>query len=147
MNCFYNPNKEAVAQCVDCNKGLCYECSTKYNMVICDECAKARKRERLAYYFKPILITAILFVLFFLAFSAPAKPLEESLGLAYVCSSIYVGWKILSIIFFKVFNIVIGGCIFWFAVLLFGMYIGAFAVPIYVPYCLFQIIRTKLSFR
>lgn len=104
-------------------------------------------RERLAHYFKPILITAILFVLFFWVFSAQAMPMEKCFGLAYVCSSIYVGWKILSIIFSKVFNIVIGGCIFWFAVLLFGMYIGAFAVPIYLPYCLFQIIRIKLSFR
>lgn len=36
MNCFYHPEKEAVAQCTECNKGLCNECATRFNKPICD---------------------------------------------------------------------------------------------------------------
>lgn len=38
MNCYYHPQEPAVAQCVDCHKGLCQRCASKYEIPICDDC-------------------------------------------------------------------------------------------------------------
>lgn len=38
MNCYNHPARPAVAQCVDCHKGLCSSCARKYTIPICDEC-------------------------------------------------------------------------------------------------------------
>ena len=43
MNCVKHPNKPAVAICVDCGCGLCYDCANKYREIyICTRCANAR---------------------------------------------------------------------------------------------------------
>lgn len=42
MKCFYHEDREAVAQCVDCNKGLCKECASKYKPILCDDCYNSR---------------------------------------------------------------------------------------------------------
>lgn len=38
MRCFYHPDRDAVAQCVDCGRGLCHECASKWNPPTCDGC-------------------------------------------------------------------------------------------------------------
>ena len=38
MNCYNHTDQPAVATCIDCGKGLCSECSNKYNIFICDSC-------------------------------------------------------------------------------------------------------------
>lgn len=45
MNCYYHNDKPAVAQCVECGKGLCVECASKRRPVICDDCASAMEYE------------------------------------------------------------------------------------------------------
>lgn len=42
MNCFNHEDKSAVGQCIDCGKFLCKECSSKYDIIICDECYQKR---------------------------------------------------------------------------------------------------------
>lgn len=44
MNCYYHPDRPAVAQCVDCGKGLCTECASRNSKKIplCPSCAKKR---------------------------------------------------------------------------------------------------------
>lgn len=42
MNCAYHVNEVAVAQCVDCGRGLCKECAAKFNVAICETCYEAR---------------------------------------------------------------------------------------------------------
>ena len=42
MNCYNHPNLPAVSSCIDCNKGLCIECSSRYTFPICVECNKNR---------------------------------------------------------------------------------------------------------
>lgn len=47
MNCFNHPSTPAVAQCQNCGKFLCKECSTKYSPhFLCDECATAIQHEQ-----------------------------------------------------------------------------------------------------
>ena len=47
MNCYNHINEAAVATCVDCGKGLCYECAHAYTTPICNACYLVRiKAER-----------------------------------------------------------------------------------------------------
>lgn len=46
MKCFNHPEREAVATCQKCGKGLCKECAEKYTPCMCDPCAAQDKRER-----------------------------------------------------------------------------------------------------
>lgn len=47
MNCYYHPDRPAVAQCADCGKGLCQECANRNSKKIplCPDCAKKRLRK------------------------------------------------------------------------------------------------------
>ena len=38
MKCFNHPDREAVATCQSCGKGLCRECASKHRPCLCDEC-------------------------------------------------------------------------------------------------------------
>lgn len=38
MKCYYHPSRDAVAQCVQCSKGLCMECAQKWEPPHCDSC-------------------------------------------------------------------------------------------------------------
>lgn len=46
MNCFNHPEREAVATCQKCGKGLCRECAEKYMPCMCDPCAAQTKRDQ-----------------------------------------------------------------------------------------------------
>ena len=39
MKCFYHEERDAVATCSRCNKGLCKECASLFNPCLCEECA------------------------------------------------------------------------------------------------------------
>lgn len=145
MNCFYHPDQEAVAQCVDCQKGLCASCATKYDIIICEACNKARARKQISYYARPFYITAILYVLVYYICVKNALPADETYMHAYMFSSLFIGWRITSRIL--EYFVLVGGCIFW-LLLFFGiMFVGAMTLPIYLPYCLFQIVRIKRKVR
>lgn len=46
MRCFNHPEREAVATCQKCGKGLCKECAEKYTPCMCDSCATQTQRDR-----------------------------------------------------------------------------------------------------
>mgnify|MGYP003516603359 FL=1 len=46
MKCFNHEDREAVATCQRCGKGLCKECASKYTPCLCDECYQAIQTER-----------------------------------------------------------------------------------------------------
>ena len=45
MKCFNHEDREAVATCQRCGKGLCRECAGKYTPCLCDECFQAIQNE------------------------------------------------------------------------------------------------------
>lgn len=89
MNCYNHPNRPAVAQCVDCRKGLCQTCSSKYEIPICDECNKKRKKVELIEYIKPIVISVIIFAI---GYSIDGLGADNAMT-AYFLAAAYVGWK------------------------------------------------------
>ncbi len=45
MKCFNHPEREAVATCQKCGKGLCKECAEKHTPCLCDSCAVQIQRD------------------------------------------------------------------------------------------------------
>ena len=46
MKCFNHPEREAVATCQKCGKGLCRECAEKYTPCMCESCAVQTQRAK-----------------------------------------------------------------------------------------------------
>ncbi len=46
MKCFNHPEREAVATCQKCGKGLCRECAEKYTPCMCDTCFAQIQRSK-----------------------------------------------------------------------------------------------------
>ena len=46
MKCFNHTEREAVATCQKCGKGLCRECAEKYTPCMCDTCAAQIQRSK-----------------------------------------------------------------------------------------------------
>lgn len=46
MKCFNHPDREAVATCQKCGKGLCRECAEKYTPCMCEPCAEKTQRDQ-----------------------------------------------------------------------------------------------------
>lgn len=46
MKCFNHPDREAVATCKKCGKGLCRECAEKYTPCMCEPCAAKSQRDQ-----------------------------------------------------------------------------------------------------
>lgn len=46
MRCFYHPDQEVVATCTECGKGLCQHCASKWDPILCGDCAKTRLAQK-----------------------------------------------------------------------------------------------------
>lgn len=93
MNCYNHTDRPAVAQCSDCGKFLCKECSMNRNPILCDDCIAS-----LQYYKEKsekhlFVIAVVLFILQFLAFSIIMIVSHELsfAGLAEVFISSFLG--------------------------------------------------------
>ncbi len=73
MNCFNHPQQPAVAQCVDCGKGLCSRCAAMYQPILCASCYQARRDAEVREY----TINVVLYIAFFIVGFA-TDFLEES---------------------------------------------------------------------
>ncbi len=141
MNCYFHPNKYAVAQCIDCHKGLCQDCAAKYTTPICDECNNKRRSTERWSYIKPLIICAVLFAV---GYSIGDFFGDNALG-GYLIMSAYAGWKILNQFlprFFLWFSLR-SALMFYLLKLGIAMLIGAFATPIYIVYCIYKLIRLR----
>lgn len=46
MKCFNHPERDAVATCQKCGKGLCQECAAKHTPCLCDSCAAQAQQDQ-----------------------------------------------------------------------------------------------------
>lgn len=58
MKCYNHPDQEAIAQCIDCGKGLCQECATRWDPPICDSCQNRRGNAELASLNREVMLYA-----------------------------------------------------------------------------------------
>ncbi len=140
MNCYYHPNHRAVAQCVDCNRGLCVKCASKYTVPICDACNTKRKSHERLMYIKPLVWCVVLFIV---GYSLGDLFGDKMFG-GYMIMCAYAGWKFINQFCPSVFVWFSLRAIYMFYLLKLGisMLIGFFATPIYLVYCVYKLIRT-----
>lgn len=136
MNCFNHPVDVAVGTCLDCNRGMCSRCSSKYNSPICSNC----NSKRIEIEKKTIVndIVAILVIGFFLALISknttekpPSRNQIESFFYYYSFFASVAGWRYLNKITPQVFLFLpyIGWVIYFLIKSLLSLFIGFFVFP------------------
>lgn len=139
MNCYNHPARPAVAQCVDCHKGLCTSCARKYTIPICDECNNKRRGANLTHYVKPLICCLILFII---GYNLEIMGPDRFFG-AYMLMCAYGGWKAINQFFPMIFVWFSLGAVLWHFLikLAISMFLGVFITPVYLIYCLYKILR------
>lgn len=145
MNCFNHIELVSVAVCQDCQKGLCTECSTKYNMPICTQCNTKRKKGEKAKIYKELFLMLVFGILGYYAVLQVHTPLNSSLLKAQIFEKVFLivtgfyfggavvaGWKTLNRITPDIFLFlpIVGWLIFFMAKFLLSIIVGVFMLPI-----------------
>jgi len=132
MNCYYHPEKSAIATCLDCGKGLCDVCGKLYSMPICNECNMTRSKNEkklIINQYIPSVIGLILGVLFgILQF----KNVLPALVFGYLFAGIPWGWKVITFIQPKMFLFLsyTGWAIYFLIKTVLAYFIGIIAMPV-----------------
>lgn len=99
MKCYHHPDRDAVATCTECGRGLCKECADVYSKPLCADCAVSyakRIKENLE---KAYLLSAILLLFSaILIFSPGVDPHAEGFIAAFFIACVPYGWYKLSAI-------------------------------------------------
>lgn len=143
MKCFYHPLEQAVAQCVDCHKGLCQQCASKYLVPICDDCNKKRQTNELISYIKPLIVCLILYIV---GYNLEILGPDQEFG-AYILMCAYGGWKFINKFCPNVFLWFSLRAIFMYYLFKLGVsiFIGFFVTPLYLIYCVYKLVKTYTS--
>lgn len=139
MKCYYHPDRDAVAQCVECHKGLCIECARKWNPPHCDGCGvdikeiATHKMMIIKGFGIAGILCGIIMVVFYMMASIPA-----GLGMTimiplfmYEYAGIPVGWWKLNKLTSKFFLLlpIIGWVIYFCIKFFLAGIVGIFALP------------------
>lgn len=139
MNCYYHPDRPAVAQCPDCGKGLCYECASHNQRPICPDCNNKRGKNDVVSYLRPIAGIVILFIIGCL-FGAWMGETPALMGYLFTC--VYGGWSIVTRFFLNIFvSLNLHSLFMYYGIkILLSAVIGIFATPLYLIYCIVMIV-------
>lgn len=167
MECFNHTEREAVATCQRCGKGLCKECAEKHTPCLCDTCAAQiqrdqqqqaqNKEDQRKQKYKAALVdtrgefikTAIIgifFGIFFVWYSVTQENVDASFidyaAQFFVAFCIPFGWKFLTYLqsFFPIF--IIGT--FWFWIIYGGVKV-CFSAIVGIPAFIYQFVKTILT--
>jgi hypothetical protein len=139
VKCYQHINEDAISQCCDCGRGLCPECTNKWDIPICDACnyqrASADKKQAI----KNLIMTIPLFFIGFILFPSQGD-FSTKFVFGYVCAGIPWGWSALNRITPNIFLFLpIGGWIIYFII---KFFISYFIGIIALPYKLYRFIKT-----
>ena len=137
MNCYNHPDLPAVSSCIDCNKGLCIECSSRYTFPICVECNKNRISHERSEIIKDFFIifgggAVITFIVLSLLNSQNRDlPIMSYIMFFYAYSSLVAGWRFLNRITadYFLFLPIIGWLIYFMVKFLISGCLGVFILP------------------
>ena len=143
MNCFNHHEVNAVAQCQDCNKGLCNDCAKQYSIPICSTCNSARGGSEKTRIIKELFWTFGLGLgLTFMMLKGPLgqmlfanDSIQASLMIFmifYTCSGLVAGWYTLNRITPQVFLFLplIGWVIYFVFKMMIAIWVGYVMLPI-----------------
>ena len=145
MNCFNHPSLTAVAQCLDCGKGLCVECASAYKETICTNCVKARRRKSITAYTLLLSFYALLFILGYRwDFMAVLHGSDAQIWSGYILMSIFTGYQFVNAI--APFKMTSGDAASWnfYYIFKFILYliVGFFTAPLTIAWNIFKLIRS-----
>ncbi len=95
MKCYHHPDRDAVAVCTECGRGLCKECASFYAKPLCSECAVSKALRIKQNLEKACLLFAALTVMFLIVIVtsyAPEVPPVHVLVSALFLACIPFGW-------------------------------------------------------
>lgn len=138
MRCYYHPDREIVATCTECGKGLCKECASKWDPILCEDCARERiadKRVALRRSISAgIVITAIGLVVGIVGAISEGNLGYVLSGIAYgyMLGGIPNGWKVLNKIQPNMFLFLplIGWVIYFLIKFSLAYFVGLVAFPV-----------------
>ena len=137
MKCYYHPEREIVATCTQCGKGLCKECASKWEPALCNECAHDLIEQKRAYLKRAIssgiVIFAIGTIIGLISFiqSGDIRMLGGGLIYGYFLAGVPNGWNILTRLQPSIFIVLpVVGWLFYFGFKFFlSLFVGVFAFP------------------
>lgn len=131
MKCFKHYDRDAVSQCVDCGKALCPECTNKFNIPLCDQCALNRITANKNLLIKNSVIMIVLFIFGFQFIGDRFTGFGQRLFDGYFLAGIPWGWSVLNKITPDIFLCMsfVGWIIYFVIKILISMLIGMFVTP------------------
>lgn len=137
MKCFYHPEEETVASCVECGKGLCKTCAGIWQPATCDKCAENKIAAERRELYRPLGLGLIIFLawmVFITVFCAANQDFSgyfEGILPGLIYAGIPSGWRVVNRINFP---IVVGSFIVIIALygvkILLSMAVGLVAAPV-----------------
>jgi hypothetical protein len=137
MKCSKHNERDAVSQCVDCRKALCPECTNKFTLPLCDQCALNRINSEKQLFVKNSIIMVVLFVVGF--FWNGQEGFFQRILTGYFFAGIPWGWSILNNITPSMFLFLswFGWLMYFFIKFALSVLIGMFVTP----YKIYKIIK------
>ncbi len=134
MKCHKHYDMDAVGQCIDCSKGLCPECASKYTIPICDNCNLLRLKNDKNILVKNTVITVVAFIIGLFVYSYNNSPVLFTFIGALFFAGIPWGWSFLNKITPEIFLFmpIIGWVFFFCFKFSIALMIGIFILPIKV---------------
>lgn len=166
MKCFNHVEREAVATCKKCGKGLCKECAEKYTPCMCDACAAQlqqdkqqqaqNKEEQRKQKYKDALVdtrgefikTTLIGVVIGIALMVWLHDDTYTLGNYIVClvmgTFIPFGWKFLTYLQSFIPIVLFGTWWFW---LIYIIVKASLSIFIGIPAFIYQLVKTIMAQR
>jgi hypothetical protein len=132
MKCANHYDRDVVAQCIDCGKGLCPECADKFSMPICDSCELKRINADKSVLVKNSILMVVLAVIGFIFMAQDGNnSFLYCVMAAYLFAGIPWGWSFLNRITPNMFLFLswFGWFVYFIFKLLLSMLIGMFVTP------------------
>ena len=137
MICYFHPETTIVATCQDCSKGLCKNCSDKFNIQICVSCNRNRGATEKSTIMKELKwmigfpIIAMFFNLGLISKHAPSIGGFSYIFIFYMLIAIVSGWYKLNKLTasYFLFLPLIGWVIYFVIKLVLSLYVGVFIAP------------------
>lgn len=95
MKCYHHPDRDAVAVCTECGRGLCKECASFYAKPLCPECAVSkalRIKQNLEKACLLFVALAVVFLIVIVTSYTPEVPPIHVLVSALFLACIPFGW-------------------------------------------------------
>lgn len=102
MKCFNHTDMDATATCKNCNKGLCVECSSRFNTMLCEPCLIEHNKSVARNMYIGLATTVLIFFGFMYVFGSIQGSSGEPLGYSkailpsLLLAFTFWGWKFLS---------------------------------------------------